>query len=132
MKYPCFFLFCFVFGLSVEHTYVVCVVRKEADANETPGATNMEVQKNVGFSSGNDTLNFASSKPDGERSTTRVENTHTSIKTLEAQQLLRTSVPSLLWHLNGGLIHFQQFMVKAFKKKKNLICLESLLSTFII
>lgn len=46
-----FIWFGFVFGLSAEHTHVVCVVRKEAEANETPGATNMEVQRNVGFSS---------------------------------------------------------------------------------
>lgn len=85
MKYPCFFLFVFFWLGCRTHTYIVCVVRKEAEANETPGATNMEVQRNIDFSSSslNDIINFASNKPDGERSTTRVENTHTSIKTLK-------------------------------------------------
>lgn len=126
MKYPCFLGgVCFVFGFSVEHTHVVCVVRKEAEANETPGATNMEVQRNVGFSSsssGNDTLNFASSKPDGERSTTRNgKHTHTHFhKNAGSPAAAQDLCARLLWHLNGGLIHFRQFVVEAFKKKSHL------------
>lgn len=45
-----------------------CVVRKAAEANETSGVTNMEVQSNVDFSSsGNDIINFAYHEPDGEK-----------------------------------------------------------------